>query len=867
MRERLVGSTLWLCVALCACVDDSSATGRDGGADDSGTPDAGTGGEPTPEVHAVVEPFPFTHVLSEDAAALLSMVDNDGMLLIFEGASAELDALSQDTILVVPAGPGAPLGLLRRIDVLTRDGDRVVLQTRAASILHAFRKVDISVTAGGPGDMLPTLPTALSVESSGKYPFSHDVDWVVFDGDEDPDTTEDRVLVSGKMQATVGYDFQLSFDWGALQDILDCLDDPNISCIEALNPLKYASDIGLKLRFVSDLSAGADLTVSGAAALSFKKEIPLAPPISLGVIPAGPIMLTPRLAASAGIGGGATAKLDVDVAVSGGVEFGLQVSGTSVWPVGKGPYLDDPSGSATIQNTAQVRAWLNPRVEMLIYDVVGPTIGLEPYAEVTADTDSDPCWRLEGGLDATLGIHLGVGPVTLISESRSVPIVSKEFANGECPLPGGPGGGSLDPTFEPWAAAVSEPLYSGGSIDDSTAIAPTHDGRFLFTATTATGLLKFGDDGTPLWIRRYSHDQAETLYAARAVSLLDTSLLVLGRRGSVLRTDPTGVLLDAHILDIADDSNTHIGAIARTDDGGAWAAGDSPQPGGDADGWLARFAPDGTLVDAFAIRGPYSEWPKSVVPLADGGVLVTGQTFDAGSTRSWAARLAADGSVAWFVRLIDCAPEGGLGEDDIAVRAATLTHDGNFALAGYTFYPRYHGMLVKLRQEDGSLAWGQTYAGAMGLGLQWDAVAALESGGFLVGGTQVSIGANDAIALAETDSAGNVAWMQRYDTPGRDGHVSLWRTPADNGVIVGATTQGLVEGVASALLLKVPRKDGALVFDSASGATVESVSVTDAGVCLDTEPYADGSIEPVAATLEPLPLVEDEALPPERLAL
>lgn len=46
--------------------------------------------------------------------------------------------------------------------------------------------------------------------------------------------------------------------------------------------------------------------------------------------------------------GGATAKVSIDLAVSGGVEFGLKASGASVWPVGKGAYLDDPSGSATM---------------------------------------------------------------------------------------------------------------------------------------------------------------------------------------------------------------------------------------------------------------------------------------------------------------------------------------------------------------------------------------------------------------------------------------------------------------------------------------------------------------------------------------
>jgi hypothetical protein len=836
--------------------------------------DAGALGDVVPKVQAVVEPFAFTSVLSAQAGALLTAVDDDAMTLSFEGASAELDALAEDRIVILPASELAPHGLLRRIDAVERTGQRVVLTTRETSLLYAFRKVDVTVDAAGPAQAatlptLPTLATALSVDSAGKYPFKHDIDWVVFDGDKSDQTTEDRVLVSGQLEAAVGYTFHMEFDWGALSDIIDCLEDPDLSCLEGLNPLEIAGDVGFELSLINDLSAGADLRVSGASALSFEREIELGEPLYLPLIEAGPILLRPRLAASAGVEGGATAKLDVELEVSGGAEFGLKAKGTSVTPVGKGPYLDTPSGSATIQAAAQVRAWVNPRVELLLYGVVGPTVGLEPAVVVRADTEQDPCWHLEGALAATLGIHLGVGPVTLIDEQRSVPIESSEFASGECALPGGPGGGSLDPTFEPWASATAGSLYSSGSLDDSTALAPTHDGNYLFTASTSTGLLKLDAQGEPLWIREYVRDQLETLYPARAVSLLDASLLLIGRRGAVLRTNELGELLDARVLDIADDANTHIGAAVRSADGGAWVAGDTPLAAGGADGWFARFAPDGSLIDAFAIRGPYDERPKAIVLLGDGGALLAGESFDAGRTYAWAARVAKDGSAQWFVRLVDCATEGGLGEDELAVRAATLTQDGNFALAGYTFYPDYRGMLVKL-WKDGTLAWGQTYAAELGLGLQLESVASLESGGFLLGGTQVDVGPNDALALAETDSAGNVAWMQRYDGPGRDGHVSLWRTPADNGVLIGATAEGFfdsTDAAASAFVLKVPRKSGELSFAASSGATLSSVVVSDAGVCIAVEPYAAGVIEPQPAELLPLPAVVDRAATLEHRAL
>ena len=81
----------------------------------------------------------------------------------------------------------------------------------------------------------------------------------------------------------------------------------------------------------------------------------------------------------------------------------------------------------------------------------------------------------------------------------------------------------------------------------------------------------------------------------------------------------------------------------------------------------------------------------------------------------------------------------------------------------------------------------------------------------------------------------------------------------------GATAEGLSESADSALVLKVPRKNGELTFSGDSGATVELIEVSDAGVCLDVEPYPDGVIEPLPATLIPLPKVVDKMVAPEHI--
>jgi len=267
-----------------------------------------------------------------------------------------------------------------------------------------------------------------------------------------------------------------------------------------------------------------------------------------------------------------------------------------------------------------------------------------------------------------------------------------------------------------------------------------------------------------------------------------------------------------------------------------------------------KFDPTGGLEWARRISGPRDERPTAVVSLPDGGVVVAGYAPLAGQYRSWVLKIGSgqDGAVAWFQRVVDCAPDKDVGEKDVVVRTALLSHDGDYVLGGRTFYPKYHSLLFKVK-PDGSVAWSIEHTSGEGiLGLDLRDAVQLPTGAFLNAGIDVSAGNSDAVWLAETDSIGRLLWIRRYETGGQESQPSIFYTHADRGVLVAAATTSWFDYPGGAWVMKVPRKDGRINFAPASGATASDLTPVQTTSCIAMEPYAGGAVTSIDAHLVPL---------------
>lgn len=833
--QARLGRVVALATALgFSCGDDSGAAG------------------PVVEDRVVAVPFSFTRVLDEATMAALQSVSEDALTLRFSGSPAALAGVTSDNVLVVGRSDATPTGLVVRVVEARADGDGTVVEVTPIPFIYAFRSLDVEVARGRADEAgLRTIPSALGGSASGNFSFVHDVDWSVFDGDGDDATTDDRVLVTGRMDASVGLTFSLAFDW---VDVEDKLED-----LLTFDIVDVLTDIGFEMKLIATLSAGVDLNVSGRAALKFEKEIPIGAPILLPPVSVPPVYLQPVLATRGGVVGGASALLEVTMSESATLTIGIKASGAVVTPVVSGPTLTTPTASASVQSSAHARAWIEPRVEMLMWGFIGPTVGLEPYVRVEADIGREPCWTVFGGLDARLGVTLKAGPLILISESIPANLVEQAFADGGCSIPDGPGGGALDPLFDPWSATFDGALVSATRWDEVPSLTLAHDGRYLVTHPGAHGLLKVGDDGALTWARTYARDIRDpdrVLVPHQVVPSLDGGLHLFTALGGVLKTDAAGRLERAALLDFAANRLTHVGGSAIALDAGAWVAGDTPYEDGTRDAWLARFAPDGSLAFARRIAGSADERPTAVLPLPDGGVLVVGYALRAGRFESWVARLDSEGASRWIRRVFDCDPVPGAGERNLTLRAALLTSDGDLVVAGRMEYGEFRTIMARIK-DDGTVSWTRSYE-ADGLGLDLSAITLLESGGFIGAGVDVAVNpGDDAFFVAEMDSIGRIAWMRRYDAPEGDYQAALAYSPADRGFLVAVGSDSFDAdpgmGDASLWVSKLPRRDGLvtlaagapIAFDAAPP-RVESTS------CLATQTYDGVVVEPIAGALLPL---------------
>lgn len=221
---------------------------------------------------------------------------------------------------------------------------------------------------------------------------------------------------------------------------------------------------------------------------------------------------------------------------------------------------------------------------------------------------------------------------------------------------------------------------------------------------------------------------------------------------SAIARDPAGRLVlassrpgtdgpEAWLRALAADGHTERWAITRTGTapGGARATGVAADPAGDVvavgsetnlatglDGWIARYAPDGTprWSVSLASPGPDADTAQGVAIAPDGSVAVVGSLDGAGSIRVYTAA----GAPRWDVTAVDGPTWSG-----VAVDAA-----GNVVVAGSLGAD----LVARKYTPAGALVWQRTVAGARG-----NAVAIDGHGNALVCGSLTTGSSTDGLVV------------------------------------------------------------------------------------------------------------------------
>jgi len=754
-----------------------------------GTP--GDAGTPQDEITAL--PFPTTVQLGTADLASLQPDPGDGTLT-FTTPPAALAAVDVGSILVAGVSPATPAGLLRAVLAVDRSGGRLVLRTGQAPIQLAYKKLHVKFTrsaavAGGSSVRAPLTARSAALDTSfdATLPFSY----VLFDGDGDPDTTNDQLVTDGTMGG--GFDFSLSVDvdWNGI----DALPDVVQNCLKSFanvlqgKPVSCSIDDLLpeaRTNFVVDPQIHGDVNVHGVAFFKYEKSVDLTsatlPPIAIG-----PLVFVPTVDLTATLSGGASGTFKTGIHGSALFESTVTLSTKST----SAPQLSDPKLKSTdfglndtqITLHAEAKIAAGARLNILLFGVTGPYATALAYGRVQADLLSSPCWGLYAGVELNLGVKVTtpalpfIGEVTLADwHSPDLNPLEVTVATGACApppnpptLPPGAGPDSshfAQPTYTPWSRSYAAPVEASIAASPGNATAysdllHTIDGNYLRSGWGVRQLVKLDESGKVIWARELQLD-GSTLRPARIRPTADGALLVASTSLTTVvltRLGQDGTVQDARAFDVPLDTCTMtLTALSQDGAGGHLVVGNCV---GSGEFFLLRVpgvgSPTLTLVDPGAGGGTNVRVVESI-----------GQdAFVAGVLRDpydsmFGMRLTPAGAVVWSKRYDACAAA-----PDTIPSAAIVGQQEDVTLAG-SGGAQHNGMVARLR-SDGSVGFATFPGFGFGAGsvFLFDSFAELPTTGYVAGGSTVQfVGESPAnvasTALVGLDATGAVLWAKRY---------------------------------------------------------------------------------------------------------
>ena len=318
-----------------------------------------------------------------------------------------------------------------------------------------------------------------------------------------------------------------------------------------------------------------------------------------------------------------------------------------------------------------------------------------------------------------------------------------------------------------WAAT-----YGGAGEDWAAAIRQTGDGGYIVAGWTASFSTVNGD----LWVLKLRADGAVEWQKAYGGA-----------------------------------SSDFAASIQQTDDGGYIVVGETRSFGvGEADMWVLKLKPNGTVEWQKTYGGTASDKAASIQQTHDRGYVVAGmtQSFGAGDYDAWILKLTPDGSIEWQKTY------GGGGMD--AAHSIRQTGDGGYIVAGCTSSfgtGRGDFWVLKLR-PDGTLEWQKTYGGDDSD--EAHSIQQTRDGGYIVAGTTSSFGAGEGdLWVLKLKSDGIVKWQTTCGGDCVDGAVSIQET-GDEGYIVAGVKDELPAGGGDLWVLKI-RSEGSVKWQKVYG--------------------------------------------------
>jgi chitodextrinase len=354
--------------------------------------------------YLTVIPFTTKPVDNETSTNLVAF-SNDGTFTFSQNTN-QLQSLNTGDIIAVGITNSTPTGALRKVTSLSTVGNQTIVQTTPATFEEAMQSGSVEATGTlSPGEVkgasavkgVSLVKSNMRDQSIGEFSLSLD-NVVLYDKDEDPETTNDQVILNGSISVKPSFDFKVKIDDWKLQE----------ASFTQTTPLKF------KLNVDSEISIDIVDKKKEIAKYEFNPII-----IWVSAIPPIPVVIIPVLSINVGLDGKVTYEASM------GVEDEASYTAGIVYDTGKWRAIKSYSNTFNfIPPTASVactfKGYVGPELGLYIYGVMGPYAQIEGYGKLHVAPLENPWWKLYAGLNADLGIEFEVLSHVIASYEKTV---------------------------------------------------------------------------------------------------------------------------------------------------------------------------------------------------------------------------------------------------------------------------------------------------------------------------------------------------------------------------------------------------------------------------------------------------------------
>jgi len=318
--------------------------------------------------------------------------------------------LSVGSILVGENSPSAPDGFLRKISSLSSD-KKTVYTTSATMEQGIYNGAFLNSASLSPSGIKKFIGKKGISKSSlpSDFDFSLNFDDVVlFDADGNNLTINDQITVTGNYAFTTQFGLGLNIDEGKLENLL------------FENTTKESSSL--------------KMIISKNWQEPFEKEFNLAEysfnPFVLCWIPTAPpfpVVVRPEIDIFTGVSFASTFPSEISVSQEALLKAGLEYNNNS-WNLIS--YFSNDFGFSNpfSEGDSETKAYIGAKLSLMVYGIIGPGTTVKDNLKLDVSENS---WKLSGGLEALVGINMGVFSNSIGDVNKTIFDYEKLLAEGE----------------------------------------------------------------------------------------------------------------------------------------------------------------------------------------------------------------------------------------------------------------------------------------------------------------------------------------------------------------------------------------------------------------------------------------------------